>query len=544
MSSSGDQDLISQAQAGEIAGMQGLFMRYSSNVQLYLARLLGEDNATALTIRTFRSAWEAMPGLEPGSDFLPWLYRIATNIAYDAQEPSARGLRRHSWPLYQLLAVPTNTPSLVRAMLRLSFYERACLVLHVVAGFSRAEVAACLGLAERRVRAHLESAWSGLRSGEYATATEEELREAILALPQPNKQVNSPFLAGEEEEKEGEQSKQQDLTLLRLSSSTSYTRPLRQRIFLRLGIMLTSLFIVFSLLVSGMALLLVNKNQLTPSSQLKAPPVFTPAYYDARVDRPSCFFADESNDSHAQPSICNAHLYSDINQQQVTRPGFIFRLQQAYADSNAIGLAYTLLQSAYNNLNDVTDMFGTLSIPELHANITIGHKYAAYSTFFGQYNTNNDISFFYLPSSPAPDQIHQIHVTLNIHSIWLVDQSTGSITTVYKKPQPIRFQFTLPFHVGQVVPTPHPNNNAPYSLSQITLTPSMTHVALSCLQSSGCQNLASLLLTAGNSAYLPSDIRWHLPTIDLYYRATSFQKQGTWHLSVTNPTVNIPSIYF
>ncbi|EFH86769.1 RNA polymerase sigma factor [Ktedonobacter racemifer] len=542
MSSSGDKDFISQAQAGDIAGMQGLFMRYSSSIQLYLVRLLGEEKATPLTVHTFRSAWEALPGLEPGADFLTWLYRIATNIAYDAQEPSARGLRRHSWPLYQLLALPTSTPPLIKAVLRLPFYERACLVLHVVARLSLAEVAACLGLPERRVRTHLESAWSWLRSGEYASATEEELREAILALPQPGEQVNSPFLAREEEE--GEQSDQQGLTLLRLSSSASYTRPLRQRIFLRLGLMLTSLLLVVSLLTSGMALLLVNKNQLVSSGQLKAPPVFTPAYYDARVDRPACFFADESNDSHAQPSICNSHLYSDINQQQSTRPGFIFRLQQAYADANAIGLAYTLLQSAYNNLNDVPDMFGTLSIQELHTSITIGHKYAAYSTFFGQYNTNNDISFFYLPSSPTPGEIHQLHVTLDIHSMWLVDQTTGGTTTVYKGSQPLRFQFTLPFHTGQIIPTPRSSHNAPYSLSQVTITPSMTHVTLNCLQSLACKNIANLLLTAGNSAYLPSDVRWHLPTIDLYYRATSFQKHSTWHLSATSPTVSIPSIYF
>ncbi|GHO52478.1 RNA polymerase sigma factor [Ktedonobacter robiniae] len=542
MSSSGDKDLISQAQAGDIAGMQGLFMRYSSSIRLYLVRLLGEEKAPSLTVHTFRSAWEALPGLEPGADFLTWLYRIATNIAYDAQEPSARGLRRHSWPLYQLLALPTSTPSLIKAVLRLPFYERACLVLHVVARLSPAEVAACLGLPERRVRTHLESSWSWLRSGEYASATEEELREAILALPQSDEQVQSPLLASEEEE--GEQSNQQGLTLLRLSSSASYTRPLRQRIFLRLGLMLTSLLLVVALLTSGMALLIVNKNQLVSSSQLKAPPVFTPAYYDARVDRPACFFADESNDSRAQPSICNSHLYSDINQQQSTRPGFIFRLQQAYADNNAIGLAYTLLQSTYNNLNDVTDMFGTLSIQELHTSITIGHKYAAYSTFFGQYNTNSDISFFYLPSSPTPGEIHQLHITLDIHSIWLVDQTTGGTTTVYKGSQPLRFQFTLPFHTGQIIPTPRSSHNAPYSLSQVTITPSMTHVTLNCLQSSACQNLANLLLTAGNSAYLPSDVRWHLPTIDLYYRATSFQKHSTWHLSATSPTISIPSIYF
>src|SRR5690348_6986237 len=93
--SGSDEELVRQAQEGNLAAMEALFERYQDAILLYLARLLGERHAERLALLTFRSAWEALPGLQQPADFIPWLYRIATNIAYDTRYQGPGG---RPWP--------------------------------------------------------------------------------------------------------------------------------------------------------------------------------------------------------------------------------------------------------------------------------------------------------------------------------------------------------------------------------------------------------------------------------------------------------------
>ncbi|GHO43308.1 RNA polymerase sigma factor [Ktedonospora formicarum] len=436
--SDSDGELVLQAQEGDLAAMEALFERHQSDIFLYLTRLLGERYAERLTLATFRSAWEALPGLQQPADFIPWLYRIATNIAYDTryQGPGSR-----PWPLTPPANEPAGEDPVAHALYRLAFYDRTSLLLHVVAGFTLAQVASCLGLSLHRVQIHLGTATQRLISDPVINAREEaDVARLIKALPSPRVRLASPFNSDRTMD-EGM------LSLRRLSTSTSYTRPPHQRMLLRHILTSTSLLLVFCLVASGLLLLFANRGQLLGSMN-RVQTTATPTAYDARVDRPLCFFVDPVYDNNSNGgSICNSHLYRDINQQQHAQGGYTLQLQQAYIDNNAFAMAYTLIGPANSTLDVSVNLNATLSIQGASTSLLIGRKYAASSTFFGQHNAISDASYYYLPQTALPSSIGNddvLNLMLEVRSLWLTNQSSGKTLAIHwQGSAPLRYQFSL-----------------------------------------------------------------------------------------------------
>ena len=74
--------LVERARAGDVAAFSALYERFYVPICRYLARLVGDDDlGDDLAQDTFLAAWRAVSGIEDSSYFVPWLYRIASNLA-------------------------------------------------------------------------------------------------------------------------------------------------------------------------------------------------------------------------------------------------------------------------------------------------------------------------------------------------------------------------------------------------------------------------------------------------------------------------------
>jgi RNA polymerase sigma factor (sigma-70 family) len=76
--------LVRLAQAGSKEAFAALFDYYRSGIERHLASLVrSPEDRDELALDTFFKAWEELPRLRNVSSFKSWLYRIATNLAYD-----------------------------------------------------------------------------------------------------------------------------------------------------------------------------------------------------------------------------------------------------------------------------------------------------------------------------------------------------------------------------------------------------------------------------------------------------------------------------
>jgi RNA polymerase sigma-70 factor (ECF subfamily) len=171
--------LVIQAQEGDQQAFEGLFERYNDRICRYMSRMVGDDGiGCELTQEVFLKAWEALPGLRDPSRFAGWLYRIATNRAYNYQQ-HARLLHMIPWEEY---AMKTETPSIAGpeeqveeaellklALARVSPTYRPCLILYVVEEYSQRQIAELLQIKESSI-------------GRYVSRGKEELRQIYWRL--------------------------------------------------------------------------------------------------------------------------------------------------------------------------------------------------------------------------------------------------------------------------------------------------------------------------------------------------------------------------
>src|SRR3954454_14154628 len=131
-----------------------IYDEYKTPIYNYVYHLVGDrEQADDLTQDTFLKAFRALPKMDANLKLSAWLYRIATNTAYDA-------LRRRkliAWLPWQDLdhergdaesvdpQETIGTTELVQAALnRLPRHYRAALLLYPQEGVSYAEIAAAL----------------------------------------------------------------------------------------------------------------------------------------------------------------------------------------------------------------------------------------------------------------------------------------------------------------------------------------------------------------------------------------------------------------
>ena len=158
---------------GQTWSFERIYDEYKTPIYNHIYHLVGNrEQADDLTQDTFMKAYKALPKMDANLRLSAWLYRIATNTAYDA-------LRRRkliAWMPWQDLdhepadvdsADPQETigtNELVRAALkRMPRHYRAALLLYTQEGYTYAEIAASLNIAESGVKMYLSRARHSFR---------------------------------------------------------------------------------------------------------------------------------------------------------------------------------------------------------------------------------------------------------------------------------------------------------------------------------------------------------------------------------------------
>jgi RNA polymerase sigma-70 factor (ECF subfamily) len=133
----------------------------------------GRAVAEDLAQQAFLRAWRRLPGLRDAAAFRPWLRRIALNIVVDAAR-AGQFATSASEPPIEDIAQPSDNGAagetglvrrmdLERALGRLSFPQRACVVLAYGEGMSHAEIGAALAMPVGTVKSHIARALTKLR---------------------------------------------------------------------------------------------------------------------------------------------------------------------------------------------------------------------------------------------------------------------------------------------------------------------------------------------------------------------------------------------
>ena len=156
-------ELIAAAADGDARAFEHLYRLFSPRIYGLCLRLTGQREAAEdCTQDSFVAAWRALAGFERRSRFSTWLHRIAVHavlarrrglrVDYEVAEPVA-GLPDRADP-------GSGAPplDLERAIAGLPDGARHVLVLVGIYGFSHAEAAHALGLAEGTCKAQLHRA--------------------------------------------------------------------------------------------------------------------------------------------------------------------------------------------------------------------------------------------------------------------------------------------------------------------------------------------------------------------------------------------------
>ncbi len=171
--------LVLRAQGGDQLAFEVLYERYNDRICRYLSRMVGNDGiGCELTQEVFLKAWEALLSLRDPTRFASWLYRIATNRAYNYQQ-HAKLLHMIPWEEYEMQEETHSIPGpeeqvekaelLKLALARVSPTYRPCLILYVVEECSQKQIAELLQMKETSI-------------GRYVSRGKEELRQIYRRL--------------------------------------------------------------------------------------------------------------------------------------------------------------------------------------------------------------------------------------------------------------------------------------------------------------------------------------------------------------------------
>ena len=162
-SSSEPTDTIAAAAAGDMAAFESLYRQFSPRIFGLCLRLTGQREAAEdCTQESFVAAWRALGRFERRSRFSTWLHRIAVHCVLSRR----KGLRFEYEVAEPTLGLPDRADpecgapplDIERAIAALPEGARHVLVLVGIYGYSHAEAAHELGIAEGTCKAQLHRA--------------------------------------------------------------------------------------------------------------------------------------------------------------------------------------------------------------------------------------------------------------------------------------------------------------------------------------------------------------------------------------------------
>jgi RNA polymerase sigma-70 factor, ECF subfamily len=167
VSGSPDELLVARARKGDVRAFERLYRDHVGRVYGLCLRMTGNvAQAEDCTQQAFINAWNAMKNFEARSTVSTWLHRIAVNVVLGQRR--SRGTEPLIEPPEELtdefvLDTPVEVAEIEAAVGSLPAGARDVLVLSGIYGYSHAEVAAMLGVAEGTCKAQLHRARQLLR---------------------------------------------------------------------------------------------------------------------------------------------------------------------------------------------------------------------------------------------------------------------------------------------------------------------------------------------------------------------------------------------
>jgi len=153
--------VITLIRAGNADAFAEIVNQYQVPIQRYLYRLTGDSElARDLAQDTFIQAYKGILKIKADLSFKGWLYRIATNNAYQHHRRKRlisfipfSGLKNEmELPTGDCVDETDDILEIKESLGKVPEEQRSCLVLHLVEGFKYREIAETLGISEDAVR--------------------------------------------------------------------------------------------------------------------------------------------------------------------------------------------------------------------------------------------------------------------------------------------------------------------------------------------------------------------------------------------------------
>jgi RNA polymerase sigma-70 factor, ECF subfamily len=178
---------VKRAQDGDIEAFTSLMERFEPEIRNYLFVRLGDyEEASDVTQQVFLKAWQHIGSLHDKMCFKHWLFSIVKRLVCDYWR--SKKLHCQSWEDLmldsRLAAMPGPEESTEKAdlihlsLIRLSFKQRQCLVLHIE-GFSPCEIAALADVSLASVGTYVSMARKKFRAIYQELESESGAKEPV-----------------------------------------------------------------------------------------------------------------------------------------------------------------------------------------------------------------------------------------------------------------------------------------------------------------------------------------------------------------------------
>jgi len=166
--------LLAKAKNGDLRAFEKILSFYEKSVFNYLYRIAGQkQDAEDLTQETFIKIYKSLKTVDPEKNFKSWLFKIATNTAYDwlrkkKSDLNCLSLTSHSYSEtinddHAYLNIE-NALDFKKLIEKLSPIHRSVLMLHYYNDLSYKEISEALSLPLNTVKTHLYRAKRALLS--------------------------------------------------------------------------------------------------------------------------------------------------------------------------------------------------------------------------------------------------------------------------------------------------------------------------------------------------------------------------------------------